>query len=321
MVNLIKRALELFSKNTPFVIATIVKKEGSSPREEGASMLVTKDGLDFGTIGGGAEEYSAIEYAKELIKKEKSENKKFVLTNDQAESIGMVCGGVNVVHFEHISPEDVLAKNYFKKIVDNYSTMEMELVYSLSEDIGFSILVDGELQSFTRGEPKLKSELFKLKIVNELRVFIFGGGHVSKALVPILNYLNLKTIVIEDRAEFLKEEDFPNSRRVLADYSNLVNLNIEREDYVCILTRGHKSDGIVLRQVLEKSPTYVGVIGSRKKAKLMFDSLKGTEYESLLKGRVYSPVGVEIGAQTPEEISISIAAQIVEKYRGEKWRQ
>ncbi|SHH61465.1 xanthine dehydrogenase accessory factor [Anaerosphaera aminiphila DSM 21120] len=318
MVNLIKRALELFSKNTPFIIATIVKKEGSSPREEGASMLVTKDGLDFGTIGGGAEEYNAIEYAKELIKKEKSENKKFILTNNQAESIGMVCGGVNVVHFEYVSPEDNLAEKYFNKIIDNYSTVELELVYSLSEDIGFSILVDGELQSFTRGEPKLKIELFKLKIVNELRVFIFGGGHVSKALVPILNYLNLKTIVVEDRAEFLREEDFPNSKKVLADYSNLMNLNIEREDYVCILTRGHKSDGLVLRQVLEKSPTYVGVIGSRKKAQLMLDSLKGTEYEDLLEGRVYSPVGLEIGAQTPEEISISIAAQIVEKYRGEK---
>ncbi|RVU54123.1 XdhC family protein [Anaerosphaera multitolerans] len=318
MVNLIKRSLELFSKNTPFVIATIVEKEGSSPREEGASMIVIKDGLDFGTIGGGAEEYNAIKYAIKLIEEERSGNKKFVLTNNEAENIGMVCGGTNVVHLEYISPKDTVAGEYFKEIIKNYSKKEVELIYSLKEDIGFSISINGEIFNFTKNNLKAPEKVFKVKITDRIRIFIFGGGHVSKALVPVLNYLHLKTIVVEDRAEFLKEEDFPNSKRILADYFNLEDIDIREEDYVCILTRGHKSDNEILIQVLSKKPKYIGVIGSRKKAKLMFDNLKNTEYENLLKDRVHSPVGIDIGAQTPEEISISIAAEIIKNYRGEK---
>ncbi|WP_036729304.1 XdhC family protein [Peptoniphilus mikwangii] len=315
MIELINRASELFSYKTPFVIATIIYKNGSSPREEGTSMIVTERGLDIGTIGGGAAEYEAIEFSKKLILDEKSDNHKYVLTNNDAESIGMICGGVNIIHFEYVSPDDFLAGEYFLKIIEEYKNKDVNLLYSTKGNAGFSVEIEDEVYQFTRSEINEKIECdFKIKIEDKFKVFIFGGGHVSKALVPILNYLNLETIVIEDREEFLKEEDFPNSKRILLNYFDLENLEITENDYVCILTRGHKSDREILVKMLEKRPYYIGIIGSRKKAEIMFNSIRGKYDESLIN-RVHSPIGLSIGAQTPEEISISIAAQIIEKFR------
>ncbi|MDY2987281.1 MAG: XdhC family protein [Peptoniphilus sp.] len=314
MKEIIYRAYELYTENNPLVIATIISKSGSTPRGEGSSMIITENGYDFGTVGGGAQEFQAIELGKNLVREKKSDDHKYILTNNEAEDIGMVCGGTNRIHFEYIDPCDELAGEYLKFIIDNYSTADVSIVYDLDLSCGFTIEVDGELKPFTKGGSS--ENLFKFKIEAEPKMFILGGGHVSQATVPILNYLGYETIVVENREEFLKEEDFPNSKRYLIEYEDVKKLDITRDDYVIILTRGHISDKIALKSALDKKPKYIGVIGSRKKSILMFKDLEGTEYEEIAKGRVFSPVGIEIGAETPKEIAISITAQIVAVARG-----
>lgn len=314
MKEIINRIYELFVENSPAIIATITAKSGSTPRGEGSSMIITKEGYDSGTVGGGAQEYNAIEYGKELVVKKISDNHKYILTTNQAEDIGMVCGGTNNIHFEYIDPSNELIGNYFKFILDNYSNHKIKMVYDLDCKSGFSIEIDGELQPFTLGGSP--TNVFKFNIEADPRVFVLGGGHVSQATVPILDYLGYETIVVENREEFLKKEDFPNSTRYLMDYENLDSLDITKDDYVIILTRGHVSDKQSLKSALKKRPKYIGVIGSRKKSALMFKELEGTEYEEFAKEKVFSPVGIEIGAQTPREIAISIIAQIIKVSKG-----
>lgn len=314
MKEIIHKAYELYTGNIPVIVATIISKSGSTPRGEGSSMIITEKGYDSGTIGGGAQEFQAIEMGKELVKQAQSGNHKYILTTNEAEDIGMVCGGTNTIHFEYIDPSNEVIGEYLKFILDNYSECEISMVYDLNLESGFSIEVNGELKQFTKGgEP---TNLFKFKIESEPTMYIFGGGHVSQATVPILNYLGYKTVVVENREEFLKEEDFPNSKRYLMEYEDVKNLDITKDDYVIILTRGHISDKIALKSALDKKPKYIGVIGSRKKSILMFKDLEGTEYEKIAKGRVFSPVGIEIGAETPKEIAISITAQIIAVARG-----
>lgn len=316
MLDVIKKASELFLNKIPFVIVTIIDKQGSSPREVGASMIVTEKGLICGTTGGGKEEYLAIEKAKELIKEKRSDIEKYVLTTKDAVGIGMTCGGINEMHFEYVDPEDVLAGEYFSILLDN-KYEDKYICYNVGENSGFSIEVDGVMKPCTRSK-KVLDNYFKLRISHSKRIFIFGGGHVSQALVPVLTYVGFEVIVLENRKEFLTEELFPNVKRMLIDYDNFSDLDILKSDYVIILTRGHKSDKVTLEGSLDKKASYIGVIGSKTKAKIMIDSLKGTKYEDLIEGRVYSPVGLSIGAQTPREIAISIAAQVIEKYRGEQ---
>ncbi|NLY20087.1 MAG: XdhC family protein [Tissierellia bacterium] len=318
MIKVIRNSFELFNEKRPFYIVTIIDKTGSSSREIGTSMIVTENGLEFGTIGGGLKEFKAIEYGQSIIDDKISCNKKIQMTKDEAERTGMACGGMNVLRYEYIDPSNQVNGEYFEEIINKYADNKVELVYALDDDIGFSIRINDEIRNFSKSSNLKSDNLFSLKIKEEIMVYIFGGGHVTKALVPILDYLNIKTTIVEDREDFLIQDNFPKSKLILKDFSDLGNLPIKEKDYICIMTRGHKYDNQVLLQVILKEPKYIGVIGKVAKAKALYNLLEEKGLSELAKDRVFSPVGLPIGAQTPEEIGISIASQIVQIYRSDK---
>ena len=147
------------------------------------------------------------------------------------------------------------------------------------------------------------------------RVYIFGCGHVSRELQPVLSHLGFRCVMLDDRTEFARKELFPTAEDVrIVDFNHLKNfVSIGPEDYVCIMTRGHAYDTIIQAQVLRCNPCYVGVIGSRKKAVGVRMALKrdyGMSDEEL--DRITTPIGLEIEAETPAEIAISIAGQMIQ---------
>ncbi|EFW37461.1 XdhC family protein [Treponema phagedenis] len=302
-------ARELFLKTIPFVIATIIDKKGSSPREVGASMIVTQNGLAQGTIGGGAIENEAIKKAKSLIEENSSSIEEYILTDNTAASIGMVCGGSNKIFLKYIDTKNKIYLEIFNRLIENYKEKETKLIFDL-ERLNIFANIDGEIFP----NETISGNSFQLLVKDSIKVFVFGGGHVSKAFVKILDFLKLNSVVVEDRAEFLEEKDFPNSKRILIGYEDIDTVNITSDDYVCIITRGHTSDSIVLEKVLEKNPQYIGVIGSKRKVALMFKNISD-KYSKTMLDKIHSPIGLDIGAQTPEEIAISIAAEIIGEYR------
>ncbi len=149
--------------------------------------------------------------------------------------------------------------------------------------------------------------------------YIFGGGHVSYALEPILRHIGFDTIVIDDREEYANPERFPYAVKTLAVESfaeAFEQITFDEHSYIVIVTRGHKGDLEVLREALKQKRAYLGMIGSRKKNHLLFDILteEGVSREQLEK--VYAPIGEHIYAETPEEIGVSIAAEMIKVRAG-----
>ena len=146
------------------------------------------------------------------------------------------------------------------------------------------------------------------------QAYIFGGGHVAKALEPVLRHVDFDTIIIDDREEYANPERFPDAAAtiVCSDFEHCFDeIDPDEESFFVIVTRGHRGDLQVLRQALQKPHAYLGMIGSRRKNNLLFDTLReeGVSEEALQT--VCAPIGLEIGSETPEEIGVSIAAEMI----------
>lgn len=319
MIKIIEEARSLVLKKIPFVAATIIFKHGSAPREVGATMLVTSDGRYAGTIGGGSQEYEVSNHAVELLEKKQSENVKYEVSKITAANLGMVCGGCNTIHYQYIDVTNEKTLEYLDKIIESVEDNDVYLVYNLKEDLGISIEINGKLYPFTSGSNTYKEEdLFKTKIKNPMKVFIFGGGHIAKAAANLFKFLNLDVTVIDDRKDFITEKDFPGIKKIIMDFSEIDCIDIRKSDYVCIMTRGHQHDITVLESVLKKEPYYIGVVGNKYKAVSYKEHFANTDLENIYNQKVHLPVGIKISALTPEEIAVSIAGEIIQSCRNNK---
>jgi len=312
------------------VLVTVTAATGATPRGAGARMLVGREGRICGTIGGGAVEYRSERMALQVLEKKVSGQQDFSLTRNDVENLGMICGGAVNVFFHYIpaGDEDTIAL-----------AREAEGIFAAGEDLWLlsNIGRGGTLSLYTREggffgapgphwlpaqltrAPKLirqEGETFCAEQINCAgKVYILGGGHVSQELEPVLTHVGFRCVVMDDRPEFVRRELFPTAEEVRqVDFYHIMEYaDIGTEDYVCILTRGHAFDTVLQAQVLKRRPCYVGVIGSRKKAAAVRQVLR-TEYgmteEEL--DLVTAPIGLDIEAETPAEIAISIAGQMIQ---------
>ena len=145
------------------------------------------------------------------------------------------------------------------------------------------------------------------------RVYIFGGGHVSQALVPVLTAVDFRCTVLEDREDFCRPELFPGAEeiRLIRNDDPGVYQGVAAEDYVVVMTRGHKDDLAVQAQALKTPAKYIGVIGSRRKTAAVFAKLREMGYTDHDLARITTPIGLDIRAETPAEIAVSVAAQLI----------
>lgn len=151
-----------------------------------------------------------------------------------------------------------------------------------------------------------------------IKVYLFGGGHVGTELVPVLEHLHFDVVVLDDRPEFASAQRHPGAKQcILCDYGNIEKyVNIQPEDYVAVMTHGHKKDQAVLLQCMKKHPSYIGCIGSRKKVAATHQFLLDNGIPQQEIDRLHSPIGIDLLGDTPEEIAISIAAQLI-RHRAE----
>jgi len=153
------------------------------------------------------------------------------------------------------------------------------------------------------------------------RVLIFGGGHVSQKLVPALAAVDFRCVVLEDRKDFCRPELFPGAEevRLIRNDDAEVYRGITADDYVVVMTRGHKDDLTVQAQALKTPARYIGVIGSRRKTAAVFARLREMGYTDAGLQRITTPIGLDIKAETPAEIAVSITAQLIlERAGGEE---
>jgi len=255
MTDIYQEIVKIKEEGKEAALVTIVAASGSTPREEGAKMLVRPDGSISGTIGGGSLEAQVINEAVQVIRLGKPRRLHMSLTAQEAEETGMICGGDLEVFIEPITTAPSL--------------------------------------------------------------YIFGGGHISLPLAKTAKLLGFRITVIDDRAEFASADRFPEAESVLAgDFTKTFpKLKIDKSSYIVIVTRGHQNDELVLEWAINTPAKYIGMIGSQTKVKTIYSHLlaKGVSQQRL--DSVHSPIGLEIGAQTPEEIAVSILAEIIKVRR------
>ncbi len=303
------------------VLVTVIASSGATPRGAGARMLVGRSGRICGTIGGGAVEYRSEQIAGKVLESKSSYGHDFTLTKDDVQNLGMICGGACNVFFHYITSGDAsiiaLAEEAEKRFQKG---SDLWLVSDIAAG-GALMLTDKENRELaahlTRHPHWLQEDdrsLYLEQINASGRVYIFGGGHVAQELVPVLSHVGFRCVVMDDRAEFVKPELFPGAEEILlGDFRNIsAYCAIGSEDYVCVMTRGHAYDTVVQAQVLRCRPCYCGVIGSKFKAAGVRRTLQeeyGLADEEL--DLVTTPIGLNIKGETPAEIAISIAAQMI----------
>jgi len=166
--------------------------------------------------------------------------------------------------------------------------------------------------------PWKKLEVLLEPIFSEPTVYIFGAGHVSQQLAPFAKRVAFKVVVIDDREMFANRERFPDADEVVvSEFEKCFDhLNIDESGYIVIVTRGHLYDGFVLEQAVRTNARYIGMIGSKKKIRTLYENLMKEGIPKDALDRVRAPIGIDINSETPEEIAVSIVAELI-KVRGE----
>lgn len=259
MAEILREAFGRMDKGETVALVTVVETKGSTPRKLGAKMVVGRDGLVAGTIGGGISEAKVIEEAKQALKESKGKLLTYRLTKEQAAlDEGAICGGEMKIFIDILQPKE--------------------------------------------------------------EVLIFGAGHIAVCVSKLAKMVGFKVAIIDDRKEFANQNRFPEADKIIAEEIEdaMTHLNISPSAYIIVLTRGHLKDKEVLGSVIRSGAAYIGMIGSKKKNATVFRQLEEQGISAQELKKVYAPIGMDIGAQTPEEIAVSIIAQIIQVRRGKK---
>lgn len=342
MRRLYREMARLIEHGESFAVATIFDKVGSAPRSAGAKMVVRADGSIFGTIGGGRLEAHAMRLAREAIAARRTLVHKFDLTGKDVAAMDMICGGVGEVLIEYVDANDRNNRIVCGAAVDVLTRgAKAWLITVLSEKPDADGLVrqqclvgaDRSLTGNVDCDPYMLEKLVagpaKISLhadardgqrflVEALRptgtVYLFGAGHLSQRIAPLSQSVGFRAVVVDDRRDYANRARFAEPAEIVAidSFDTLPALPIDENSYLVIVTRGHLHDRIVLKQVLRSDAAYVGMIGSRSKRDLVFKEMISQGFGEEELARVHAPIGTDIGAETPEELAVSIVGELIQ---------
>lgn len=298
--------------NIAVMLLYVLESNGSSPGRQGFFMAVNANGEMEGSIGGGIMEHKFVEMAKEKMKigNPRSEVRKQI--HDKKASTnqsGMICSGEQTILLYPVKTTD-------RKIIE-------ALLLSLEQDKNGTLMLTPVGMEFDTRIPAVDHEYhfqsatdwsYKEKTGYKNKLFIIGGGHCALAFSRLMQEMDFYITLFEERQGLntLEQNVFAHEVIIVDDYTALSNLiPAGPHQYVVIMTMGYRTDDVALRALLDKSFTYIGVLGSKKKMKKLFDEYRKEGVEKKTLQRIHSPIGLAIGSQTPEEIAVSIAAEII----------
>jgi xanthine dehydrogenase accessory factor len=322
----------------PFVWCRLVETRGSTPQKAGATMLVFPDGSQAGTLGGGCVEAEVKRRSLALLAENRAEICKFQLDSDYGWDDGLICGGRMQVLVQPVAGGEATA--YYQSLADQACDGKglTEAIVFDAEASGSSaptsylfdergevaaVLGDSASPQATiranlrpidqRPRPYNAKGIAYLPVLPRCRLVIVGGGHVGKAVADLAADLEFDVWIVDDRAEFASMERFPRAERRIGGPIDRVlpDLEITPDTYCLIVTRGHHHDQEALLHLANRGARYVGLIGSRRKIKLIFDNLLAAGVSREALAQVHAPLGIDIGSQTVPEIAVSICAELV----------
>ncbi len=334
----------LLLRKEPFILATVVRTKGSTPQKPGAKLLVRQDGSITGTLGGGCVEADVWAKAK-IILEEKGLPQvcRFVLNEDLAASDGLVCGGTMDILIDPVldGAEFLPLVNEIIEAIEGRGNRALatyvdpesregarsarmflradgSVVGSLGEPGRDALAIESAMERMPRGgeswiETEEGSGVYIEAFTHPATVVIAGGGHVGKAIYTVAEFLGFRTIVVDDRERYCNKERFPRAELVVAETfeQGLRDLELGPNHYVVVATRGHKFDDIALLEAARSGAGYVGLLGSKRKAVLIFRDLLEQGIAAERVRQIRAPVGLDLGGRQPEDIAVSIMAEIL----------
>lgn len=326
MKRLFQQVIAALEREEKVVLCTILASSGSSPRGAGARMAVFSDGTTLGTVGGGEVERLAILEAAEVLELGNTRLRAFCLAPDQVASIGMNCGGKVTIYYQLLTQADLGKIRRMLEAQDEDANTWLYLKICEGRVEGFEIVDEKtalEQPDLFQSRAVLKKEepvIYTEPLTRAGRVYVFGGGHVGQALVPVLANLGFRVTVYDNRKELADKAHFPLASHVIyGPYEDITpHVSLKAHDYVVIMTPAHQGDYAILEQVLRYKTSYVGCIGSRHKIARTQALLREAGISEEAIASVHSPIGLPIGAETPAEIAISIAAQLIQHRASER---
>jgi xanthine dehydrogenase accessory factor len=317
-----KKELELWQfiatrlkKNEKVVLLVVLESIGSSPGRQGFKMVVDTEGYLCGSIGGGIMEIKLVELAKDRLvnfddNKPKTWIKKQIHNKDAPHNqSGMICSGEQTILFYMLEKTHVkTVQNILSALKKNTPTvLKLTPQYfqlfehqQLTDDFAF-IFVDET--AFVYAE--------NLGFKNQL--YIIGGGHCALALSELMSKMDFNIHLFDDRTALntLQKNKFAHHIEVI-DYAQIgERIPSGQNVYVVVMTVGYRTDAVVVRQLLDKNLRYLGVLGSTSKRTTLLEMLKNEGFSTDILRGVHTPIGLTINSQTPEEIAVSIAAEVI----------
>ena len=345
MNDLLKIIKDAQEQRENLVIATILKKSGSAPRSEGTKMIVKQDLTVEGTIGGGLVEAMVIRAAAKVHKDKYFHIEEFILNSKEEPSQRMACGGDLKILLEYIDWWEPQNQDFYGEInqlnksktdfvtitkiprtnnedgsLEKWVCTETGFFGSESDEVGSLVkeIRENFYQLKNQEGFREKDGFFVETFFNNENVCIIGGGHIGKVLAELCKLVGFCVTVVDDREEFANVQRFNTVDEVMVipAFENIEEyVRINQYSFVVIVTRGHSDDKVVLAQMLQTEAKYIGMIGSKNKRNHVYQALLEDGFSFSDLERVHSPIGLNIFADTPDEIAVSIVAEMIQVRR------
>ena len=302
---------ERLKLNQSVMLLVVAESSGSSPGRQGYKMAVAEDEI-IGSIGGGLMEINLVESARRLLRNEEKNNfiKQQVHRKKSPDTSGMICSGEQAIIFFKLSQNNLPTIRKVIRALKKHLPAVLQisnLKFQIAEDLSNNF-------DFQFEQTDASAFLFQEKLGFKNRLFIIGGGHCALALSDLMSKMDFYITLFDDRPNLntLEKNKFVHAKQIVESYVQIDEfIPSGANHYVVVMTLGYKTDEIVIRRLLDKKFKYFGVLGSRAKMATLLKELKKEDFPEEKLSQIHTPIGLPINSRTPEEIAVSIAAEII----------
>ncbi|WP_416671958.1 XdhC family protein [Egbenema bharatensis] len=301
----------------PAVLATVTAVRGSVPREVGAKMVITAEGQTFSTIGGGAGEARVIEQARQVCQTGENQRIEVDLTGSTKtdRATDGICGGTMQVWLERWMGESAIG--LLQDIIH-----QLQVGQPVTLVTPFAAGQSPYILDFSASKPPevAPDQAFVETLQPAPMLLIVGAGHVGVQLATLAAQIGFQVAVQDDRPEWANPDRYPQAAYILTEpiHTAIAPLAPQTQLYAALVTRGYTYDLEALTALLQRNhpPIYIGMIGSERRVRQVLQAIEGMGISREKLPSIYAPIGLDIGALTPEEIAVSIAAELILVRRG-----
>ena len=311
-------------------LASVARRRGSLPMSATAKMLITASGARIGTVGGGCLEAEITEQALGVIERRVPIATEHTLNAELAGDYGLTCGGTALMFIEPVLVDPQLALIYAECVgllargergmlatsLDWTNGPAKALLTPAGTVVGAAeprLLAAVKAAIRDGDEQRFEDRVFAERVAGAPRLVVFGAGHVGARVAEAAAFAGWRVTVVDDRPDFADASRLPFAERaVVCDFHDLpTTLGFDEETFVVVATRGHQHDALIVEQLARHELRYLGMLGSRRKVALTWRLLVGAGVPQSRLDGIRAPVGLSIGADTPEEIAVSIVAEMI----------